>query len=166
MSRTYKNIIVFIILNSLFLTGVHGQEEAIQSEFVFEIKAKIADVIPLGETKDGKRQAIPITGGSFSGKNIKGEVIPGGADYQLVRPDGIIEVNAIYMIKTDDGAVINVENRGIIDTTGGKLYIRTAPKFTAPVGPYDWLNKHLFLSSIHGDPEQPGYVFIRVYKVL
>ena len=165
MYQTSKTFIVFIILNSLLMPVVHGQE-SIQSEFVFEIKAKIADVIPLGDTKDGKRQAIPITGGSFSGRSIKGEVIPGGADYQLVRPDGIIEVNAIYMIRTDDGAVINVENSGIIDTTGGKVYIRTAPKFTAPTGPYDWLNKHLFLGSIHGDPEQPGYVFIRVYKVL
>jgi len=166
MRQTCKAIIVSIILNFIILHGVYGQEAAIKTEFVFEIRAKIAQAIPLGETKDGKRQAIPITGGNFSGTDIKGEIIPGGADYQLVRPDGIIEVNAIYMIKTDDGAVINVENRGIIDPAGEKPYIRTAPKFTAPVGPYDWLNKHLFLSSIHIDPEQPGYVFIRVYKVL
>ena len=150
----------------MFLYSVFGEDDTIKAEFVFEIKARIGEVIPLGETKDGKRQSIPITGGSFSGAGIKGEIIPGGADYQLVRPDGIVEINAIYMIKTDDGAVINVENRGIIDTTGEKLYFRTAPKFTAPVGPYDWLNKHLFLSSIHGDPKQSGYVFIRVYKVL
>lgn len=166
MPRTYTTIIVLIIIIFLFTRGVYGQAETIGTEFTFEIKAKITEAIPLGETKDGKRQAIPITGGSFSGADIKGEIIPGGADYQLVRPDGIIEVNAIYMIRTNDGAVINVENRGIIDTTGDKIYIRTAPKFSAPVGPYDWLNKHLFLSSIHGDPEQPGYVFIRVYKVL
>ena len=166
MSRVYKTVLVLFILNIVFLRSIYGQTETVQLEFAFEIKAKIGEVIALGDTKDGKRQAIPITGGSFSGTDIKGEIIPGGADYQLVRPDGIIEVNAIYMIRTDDGAVINVENRGIIDTTGGTLYIRTAPKFTAPTGPYDWLNKHLFLSAIRVDPEQPGYVFIRVYKVL
>lgn len=166
MNRVKYAIVVLIFLNVLFSHCLHSQEETIRTEFVFEIKAKIADVIPLGETKDGKRQAIPITGGSFSGTGIKGEIIPGGADYQLVRPDGIVEIKAIYMIKTDDGAVINVENSGIIDPTGEKVYFRTAPKFSAPVGPYDWLNKHLFLSSIRGDPDQPGYVFIRVYKVL
>lgn len=166
MCQIRKTIIFFLILNFLLLHGVPGNADAIQTEFVFEIRANIAQAIPLGETKDGKRQAIPITGGSFSGTGIKGEIIPGGADYQPVRTDGIVEVNAIYMIKTDDGAVINVENRGIIDPMGGKPYIRTAPKFIAPVGPYDWLNKHLFLSSIHVDPEQPGYVIIRVYKVL
>lgn len=166
MCRTCKAVIISIILNSMILHTATGQEEAIRTEFVFEIRARIGDVIPLGKTKDGKRQAIPITGGSFSGTDIKGEIIPGGADYQLVRPDGILEVNAIYMIKTDDGVVINVENRGLIDTTGEKPYIRTAPKFTAPIGPYDWLNKHLFISSIHIDPDQPGYVFIRVYKIL
>lgn len=155
-----------ILLNVLYIPLLHAQDDAIRTEFVFEIKAKIASVVPLGETKDGKRQAIPITGGSFAGNNIKGEVIPGGADYQLVRPDGIVEINAIYMIKTDDGAVINVQNSGIINTAPDHFYFRTAPKFTAPIGPYDWLNKSLFLSSIHTDPKQPGYVFIRVFKVL
>ena len=162
----FRQVTTSIVLILLCMHEVNGQEDAIRTEFAFEIQAKIGEVILLGETKDGKRQAIPITGGSFEGAGIKGEVIPGGADYQLVRPDGIIEVNAIYMIRTDDGAVINVDNRGIIDPTGAKPYLRTAPKFAAPVGPYDWLNKHLFLSSIHLDPDRPGYVFIRVYKVL
>ena len=165
--RIYDNKLFGLTVLCIFLVhGIHAQEETIRTEFVFEIKAQIAQVIPLGDTKDGKRQAIPITGGSFSGKQLKGEIIPGGADYQLVRPDGIVEINAVYMIRTDDGAVINVVNSGIIDPTAEKVYFRTAPKFTAPVGRYDWLNKHLFLSSIHGDPKQPGYVFIRVYKVL
>jgi len=166
MTRTNNSIIVGVFLNLLCIPVLHAQDNVIRTEFVFEIKAKIAAVVPLGETKDGKRQAIPITGGSFAGENIKGEVIPGGADYQLVRPDGIVEINAIYMIKTDDGAVINVQNSGIINPAPDNFYFRTAPKFTAPIGPYDWLNKSLFLSSIRTDPEQPGYVFIRVFKVL
>lgn len=166
MIRIKKEIVVGVLMTILCVPVLHAQDDAIRTEFVFEIKAQIAAAVPLGETKDGKRQAIPITGGSFAGEHIKGEVIPGGADYQLVRPDGIVEINAIYMIKTDDGAVINVENGGIINTAPDHFYFRTAPKFTAPVGPYDWLNKFLFLSSIHTDPERPGYVFVRVYKVL
>ena len=140
--------------------------EPIQTEFVFEIKAQLSAAIELGQSKDGRRLAIPITGGSFEGKDIRGEVIPGGADYQLVRPDGIIEVRAVYMIRTDDGAVINVENLGIIDVADGNRYIRTTPKFSAPIGPYDWLNRHIFLSALRVDPDQPGYVFVQVYKVL
>lgn len=152
MMRINNSIIVGVFLNLLCISVLHAQDDAIRTEFVFEIKAKIAVAVPLGETKDGKRQAIPITGGSFMGNGIKGEVIPGGADYQLVRPDGIVEIKAIYMIKTDDGAVINVQNSGIINTAPDNFYFRTAPKFTAPIGPYDWLNKYLFLSSIHADP--------------
>lgn len=166
MMRINNSIVAGVLLNLICSPVLHAQDDTIRTEFVFEIKAQIAAVVPLGETKDGKRQAIPITGGSFSGKNIKGEVIPGGADYQLVRPDGIVELNAIYMIKTDDGAVINVQNSGILNPAPDNFYFRTAPKFTAPIGPYDWLNKFLFLSSIHTDPKQPGYVFIRVFKVL
>lgn len=141
-------------------------EAALQTEFVFTIKAGIDDMIPLGETSDGERRAIPITGGSFAGEGISGEVIPGGADYQLVRPDGVVELKAVYMIRTDDGAVIKVENSGLIISAEDGDYVRTSPKFWAPAGKYEWLNEHLFLSSVRTDPEQPGYVFIRVYKVL
>lgn len=143
-----------------------AQHEPIETEFVFEIRAEIVEPLVVGESLDGHRQAIPITGGDFKGPDIEGEIIPGGADYQWVRPDGVRELTAVYMMRTDDGAVINVENHGIISQAGEGVYFRTAPKFQAPVGPYDWLNKHLFLSSITTDPAEPGVVRIRVYKVL
>ncbi len=142
----------------------------LQTEFVFEIEAEISAAVVMGETVDGRRQSIPITGGRFSGDGIRGEVLPGGADYQVVRADGVVAIEAIYMIRTDDGALINVVNKGLINSNveGGPAarYFRTVPEFVAPIGPYDWLNKHIFISSISTRPEQPGRVFIRVYKVL
>jgi hypothetical protein len=138
----------------------------ITTEFVFEIAAQIEGAISTGETKDGIRQAIPITGGTFEGPGIKGEVIPGGADWQQVRPDGVVQIEAIYMIRTDDGAVISVRNAGLINRDADPAYFRTVPEFAAPVGKYDWLNKHIFLCSVRVDPARPGFVFIRVYKVL
>lgn len=138
------------------------------AEFVFEVRAELSPAIVNGETSDGRRLAIPITGGDFTGESIRGEVLPGGADYQLVRPDGVTEVHAVYMIRTDDGALINVVNDGIIvppATEGGAPYIRTTPRFTAPVGKYDWLNKNIFLSNLVVRPDRPGMVFVQIYRV-
>src|SRR5690606_5400561 len=90
--KNMKKIFQFCCLLCLSLAQpLFAQDEAaLQTEFVFTIKAGIDDMIPLGETSDGERRAIPITGGSFAGEGISGEVIPGGADYQLVRPDGVV----------------------------------------------------------------------------
>jgi len=154
-----------------FIATVAFAQEApdtLQAEFMFEVRAELSPAIVNGETSDGRRLAIPIMGGDFAGADIRGEVLAGGADYQLVRPDGVTEVHAVYMIRTDDGALINVVNDGIIvppATTGGAPYIRTTPKFTAPVGKYDWLNKNVFLSNLVVKPERPGMVFVQIYRV-
>lgn len=164
-----KTMCRYILAGGFMLLAVGtavAQPSGPQTEFVFEVRAEIDDVIPLGETKDGTRQAIPITGGSFEGPDIKGEIIPGGADYQLLRPDGLRELEAVYMIRTDDGVVINVRNLGLINPQADPEYIRTTPVFTAPAGPYEWLNQYLFLGTLRIDPAQPGAVFIQVYKVL
>ncbi len=137
------------------------------TELVLEAYVSISPAVAVGPSDEGRRQFIPITGGRFVGKGIKGEVMAGGADWQLVRADGVVEVNALYSIKTDDGAVIVVDNRGIIvpATGGGIGYARTAPRFHAPQGKYDWLNKGSFVGTITPPPEG-GAVIIRVFKVL
>ncbi|GAB1263706.1 DUF3237 family protein [Aurantivibrio infirmus] len=142
-------------------------EENITTEFAFEIKAKIDGRLVNGPSVGGTRQAIPITGGTVTGSKINGTVIPGGADYQLIRDDGVIEIKAIYMVKTDDDVIINVVNSGLVGsaTSTGRV-VRAIPQFTAPTGKYDWLNKSLFVSSIAVNPKEPGFVTIRVYKIL
>ena len=59
-----------------------------KTEFMWDAKVKITGMINVGESKRGVRRVIPITGGTFSGPKIKGEVLSGGEDWQLVRPDG------------------------------------------------------------------------------
>jgi len=147
-------------------TSMTTTDENITTRFVFEIKAKISQPIVNGPSVGGTRRAIPITGGTIKGPDINGTVIPGGADYQLTREDGVTEIEAIYMIKTDDDVIINVVNSGLASATSNGRYLRAAPQFTAPTGKYDWLNKALFVSSIAVNPKEPGFVTIRVYKVL
>ena len=60
----------------------------------------------------GRRRIISITGGSFSGERLSGRVLPGGADWQIVRDDGVADLDARYTLETEDGALIYVQNRG------------------------------------------------------
>jgi hypothetical protein len=143
-----------------------------KTEFMWEAKVKIANMINVGESKRGSRRVIPITGGTFSGPKIKGEVLSGGEDWQLVRPDGDTELNARYLLKTDDGQIIQVINQALIHMggTGSGFYCKSVVDLEAPEnGPYDYLNHAIFIGTLEIPILKPGYepyVIIRVYKLL
>lgn len=136
--------------------------EPLTTEFVYEAIVEIGAPVEVGPTATGVRRYIPITGGTFSGKNLRGVVLPGGADWQTERSDGVTEVDALYSMRCDDGTVIIVRNVGVI-ADGGR-YLRTSPSFQVPEGPHAWLAKSQFLGSIAGGP-RPGTVAIRVFRV-
>jgi hypothetical protein len=135
----------------------------LQTEFVFEAEVTLQPAVEVGESSHGTRRYIPITGGIFSGPKIKGIVLPGGADWQTDRPDGVTELDALYSIKTNEGSIIIVHNPGLF-VDGGK-YFRTAPQFEAPNGLYAWLNQAIFVGSV-ASSSHPNTVVIRVFKVL
>lgn len=135
----------------------------LQTEFIYEAVVSIDAPVDVGVTPQGHRRYIPITGGTFAGPRIRGVILPGGADWQTERPDGVTEADALYSIRCDDGTVVIVHNRGLIANSGA--YMRTAPRFEAPEGTHAWLNKSEFVGSISGGPK-PGTVVIRVFRVL
>jgi hypothetical protein len=141
---------------------------AAPTAFAFEEVATLAPAKVLGETPLGRRQSIPITGGTVSGPGISGQILPGGADYQLVRPDGAVLIDADYMIETDDHVTIHVRNVGIIVPPGkdGQAYFWAAPRFDAPKGRYGWLNDAIFVSHVGGagDKDHPA-VRITIWKI-
>jgi hypothetical protein len=135
----------------------------LQTEFVYEAVVTIGDAVDIGPTPLGHRRYIPITGGTFAGPRIRGVVLAGGADWQTDRADGVTEADALYSVRTDDGAVLIVHNQGVV--ADGGAYIRTALRFAAPQGPHAWLNRSQFVSAVTGGP-RPGSVIVRVYRVL
>lgn len=143
-----------------------------KTEFMWDAKVKIAGMINVGESKRGVRRVIPITGGTFSGPKIKGEVLPGGEDWQLVRPDGDTELYARYLLKTDDGHVIQVINNALIHTDAKTkaFYCKSVLDLEAPQdSPYDELNHAIFIGTLNMPALKPGeepYVIIGVYKLL
>ena len=143
-----------------------------KTEFMWDAKVKIANMINLGESKRGVRRVIPITGGTFAGPKIKGEILSGGEDWQLVRPDGDTELSARYLLKTNDGSVIQVINSALIHTDAktNAFYCKSVIDLEAPRNsPYDYLNHAIFIGTLKIPDLKPGeepYVIIGVYKLL
>jgi len=130
-----------------------GQDEP-KLELVMKIVVTCSSAEPMGpnaQSKDGERREIwPIIGGRFTGKDIKGTVIPGGGDFPVMRPDGTLIVDALYRLRTDDGVTIIIHNKGLgygADKPEDWKF-RLVPEFIAPQGKYDWLNKSVFLSTL------------------
>lgn len=140
-----------------------------QFEFVYEATVAIAPLEEVGEVSSGHQRIIPITGGSFEGPNIRGKVIPGAADWNLLRNDGVTVVSASYFLRTDDGVYIKIFNQGVnpVPAPGAAPPSRprfTIPSFEAPKGRYDWLNKSVFVGTLAAG--QPGSVRIRVFRLI
>ena len=155
-------------LGALAFAVPAAAQEAPSLEFVFEETVKLGDVSAIGGTARGERIIIPITGGTFEGPEIRGEVLPGGWDWQLRRADGCTDVEADYFLQTDDGVVINVVNKGVIcpGEGGAMLPVRTHPVFEAPLGKYQWLGQAAFVGTLELAPPEAGpAVRIRFYRV-
>jgi len=137
-------------------------------EFVYEAIADLAPAQVLGQTPLGLRRQIPILGGTFQGPRIKGTILAGGVDWQLVRPDGFTTIEAIYTIQTSDGVLIHVNNHGIIRDIGKPApqgYGRTIPEFEAPNGPYGWLNEAVFIGTLAPVAGPKPQVKIGIFRV-
>lgn len=132
---------------------------SVPAEFVFEAQVKVDSALIIGQSSRGLRRVVPILGGSFTGPRLAGSVLPGGADWQFVRPDGVLSLEARYTLQVDDGTLIAVTNRGMRhgpaeiiakigrgeDVPADSYYFRTVAEFEAPIGKHDWLNKGVFL---------------------
>jgi hypothetical protein len=128
-------------------------------EFVFEVVASLEAPLQLGNTGMGVRRIIGVTGGTVAGPKLNGVVLPGGADWQIVRADGVTEISARYTLQADDGALIYVENPGIREATpeviarinAGEIvdpseyYFRTTPRLETSAEKYAWMNRRLFV---------------------
>src|SRR5580692_12765126 len=84
--------------------------DAPRLEFIFAAHVTVDPPLDLGDVGKGRRRIVPITGGEFSGPDMRGTVLAGGADWQIIRGDGTAELEARYTLRTDDGALIYVRN--------------------------------------------------------
>ncbi len=138
-------------------------------ELVLELMVKTGDSHDMGMGANGRRRLVQLDGGTFQGKGIKGTVFPGGTDRQTFRRDGLRVLDARYELLTDDGALIFVHNKVLIDQTtrtdSEDRYAVSVVELEAPEGPYSWLNKRILIGSLKSfRPERP-FVYLRFYAV-
>jgi hypothetical protein len=147
-------------------------------EYVFSVRVRFERVHWVRPSNTGMtRGGVYLDDGEFEGPNIRGRVIPlSGGDWGQVRADGVIDFDARYMLETHDGAVIYLQSRGYrwhppevaeklnrrkpVDAR--QYYMRVAPKFEAPAGPYEWLNKYVFIGMGEKTPEGNCIHYYRV----
>lgn len=144
--------------------------------FLYRSVVNIAEPLSVGHIAAGQRRIINITGGTFSGPRLSGIILPGGADWQIIRSDGITEVEARYTLQTNDGALIYVVNQGLrhgpedvmARLAAGEpvdprlYYFRTTPWFETGSPEYRWLNG---VVAVAVGERQASEVVITVYEV-
>jgi hypothetical protein len=142
----------------------------------FDVEAVVAPPIEVGDTTLGARRMIPILSGRVSGARLSGRLLEGGVDYQLIRADGLAEIHARYIIETDSGARVYVENTGIrhgppeamarlrrgeaVDPA--TIYFRTVPRFESAAPELAWLQRSIFVCAGARFPER---VELRIFEV-
>ena len=153
-----------------------GATVAPELKHICDIDVEVGPVRDLGPTPRGRRRIVAILGGRVHGPRLEAAIVPGGADWQYVRSDGVVELEARYSIRTPDDVEIAITNRGLrrappevmerlsrgepVDPA--HVYFRTVPVFEAPSGPYDWLNRSIFVATAE---RLPDTVHVRVFEV-
>ena len=148
----------------------------IETEFLCKVEVTLEPIRDLGETPLGRRRIIGITGGTFKGARLAGKILPGGADWQLIRSDGVAYLDARYTLETVDGALIYVNNKGyrhgpkdVIermargeDVDPALYYMRATPWFETSAPAYAWLNHTICVAS---GARRPAGVELDFYEV-
>jgi hypothetical protein len=144
---------------------------------VYRLEATVGEALELGEIAEGRRRIVPLTGGTFTGPELNGKLLPGSsADCQLLLPDGTALGDIRYTLQTNDGALLYVQSRGVRhgspevlarlargeDVDASEYTFRTSTQIETAAPALDWLNKGVFIG-VGG--REPGAVIYETYLV-
>ena len=132
-----------MILSLLIDNSILIVMSELKSEYLCTLECGLAEAQEIGNGPHGVRRIVPLTGGRVEGPKIKGDVLNFGADWVLVRPDGMIELDVRATVETDDGELVYAHYRGLVDQSTG--YFRTMPIFETSSEKYSCLNKYLYV---------------------
>ncbi|MEX1377267.1 MAG: DUF3237 domain-containing protein [Eubacteriales bacterium] len=133
-------------------------------EKVLTLTVTVDEPKRVGKTPEGELMIIPITGGKFEGKDLKGKVCPGGADWNTKIDDETAHAFAKYWIETNDGEIISIQNEGIINLKREDAVISTTPKFQCDLnGKYAFLATDTYVGELKAIAKD--CVEITVYKM-
>jgi hypothetical protein len=144
---------------------------------VYRLEVTLGEPLDIGDVSQGHRRIVPQTGGTFTGPELSGKLLPGAsADWQIVLPDGTALGDSRYTLQTDEGDLLYVQSRGVRhgspevlarlargdDVDASEYTFRTSTQIETASRELDWLNKGVFISV---GARQPGGVIYETYLV-
>ena len=146
-------------------------------DFLMNLAVDVGEVVSMGAAPLGERRVIGILGGTFEGPEMRGEVLPGGADWQIARKDGVLDLDARYALKEQAGGLIRVVSQGYRhgssdvlaalargeDVDPAKYFFRTIMRFETGAPYLEWLNKTIAVATAERKARQ---VLLSAYKLL
>jgi hypothetical protein len=142
-----------------------------KSTLLMTLEVALAPPQRIGAVPHGTRVTVPVTSGRFEGPRLRGHVLPGGGDWTLLRPDGVLELDLRTTLETDDGALIYLTSFGLrhgppevlaalargeaVDASS--YYFRTTPRFETGHPKYAFMNR--LLAVAYGDRKAGGPIY-------
>ena len=154
-----------------------GDELVPRLEFLFALSAEVGELVSMGHGPLGERRVVGITGGSFEGPQLRGVVLPGGADWQIVRADGVLDIDARYAMREERGGMVRVLSQGYRygppevlaalargeEVERSKYFFRTIMRFETGAPELAWLNRTIAIATAERKARR---VEIRAYGLL
>jgi hypothetical protein len=136
----------------------------------------VGDLVSLGRGPLGERRVVSILGGTFEGPRMRGQVLP-GADWQLARADGVLDIDARYALKEQGGGIVRVVSQGYRyaapdvlaalargdDVDPATYFFRTVMRFETGASSLDWLNRTIAIATAERTARR---VLLEAYRVL
>jgi len=157
---------------------IDGEEEGPRLRFAFEVRVDTGSGEHVGHGGGDSLEFVPIAGGTVEGPRLRGTVLPGGGDWSVRRGPTVYELDARYLLRAEDGALIDIVNRGYYRTEtaeamarmeageeldAAEVYFRTSPVFRTDAPQYRWLAETVFVGLAR---DEAGQICIRFYEVL
>jgi hypothetical protein len=150
---------------------------AVRTRPLFVMQLKVRKIQDVGTTPGGHRRVGVVFGGTFEGERLSGEVLDGGSDWQILRPDGVLTLDVRLILKTSDGELIGMTYRGLRHGPADVMqklergeavdpanyYFRTSPLFETASAKYAWINRIVAVGTGHRLADGPLY---SVFEVL
>ncbi len=150
---------------------------ALRFDFLVKLVVDVGELVSMGSAPLGERRVVNILGGTFEGPGMRGDVLPGGADWQIARSDGVLDIDAHYTLKEYRGGLVRVVSQGYRhgpsevlaalargeDVDPAKYFFRTIMRFETGAPYLDWLNKTIAVATAERKARQ---VLLDAYRLL
>lgn len=150
----------------------------LRSVLLCQLEARLATPREFGDTPHGHRRFFAVIGGRFEGPRLRGEVLPEGGDWALVRPDGVLALDVRLSLMTDDRALLYLRYGGVRRASPEVLarlargeavdpseyYFRTTLSFETSAPRYAWLNGIVAVGL--GERRPPDMVAYSIFEIL